>query len=397
MVDQVIGVTVVIALGLITGLSRCRWRRATKFVADSLTRFAAVLQTHAGKSSAPALSDRESEHESGAQTHETFKAVKTWDDFPEVACSFIDEWIGIKDLNGAYVWVNLAFANGVGRAQRDLVGLSDRDVFGYVSARKLAVSDQQAFDGGLPTVTTEEIQLESGSRHFQISKVLLENVEGEIWGLISVWRDLTEEVKSRNRREKAMHQTVKAFAKSIQFSDPYLADHSYRLARVATAVVRAMGLDESAVTTIELAAMLSQVGKLGVDANILRKPGRLSDEERKQVEQHVSYASRLLRDFDFGLPIVETIWQMHERLDGQGYPLALKGPEISVLALILGACDVFCARIEPRAFRSKIPPERALQLLEQNLHRYDASVVRALKEVILSPEGKELMTGEQAN
>jgi HD-GYP domain-containing protein (c-di-GMP phosphodiesterase class II) len=83
-------------------------------------------------------------------------------------------------------------------------------------------------------------------------------------------------------------------------------------------------------------------------------------------------------------------------LDGRGYPLGLKGPEISFLALILGACDVFCARIEPRAFRPEIPPERALQLLEQNLDRYDESVIRALKEVILSPEGKKLVAGEKA-
>lgn len=362
-----------------------------KFVADTLAKLAAALQTRADKWTALAPGDRGREREGGGQTQETRKAVKTWDDFPEVACSFIDEWIGIKDLGGTYIWVNLAFAKGVGRAQRDLVGLNDRDIFGYVTARKLAVSDQQALDGCSPTVTTEEVHLESGSRRFQISKVMLESVEGEIWGLISVWRDLTEEVHSRNRREKALHETVKAFAKSIQFSDPYLAEHSHRLARVATAVARTLGLDESAVITIELAAMLSQVGKLGVDANILRKPGRLSDEERKQVEEHISHAVRLLRDFDFGLPVVETIWQMHERLDGGGYPVALKGPEISFLALILGACDVFCARTAPRAFRSRIPPERALELLEQNPRRYDASVVGALKEVVLSPEGKELI------
>jgi PAS domain-containing protein len=396
MVNQIIALAVIIALGLAVAFTLRRWRDIVRFAARLLTELAAALRARVGEPPVPALEMPDNGPEGVHKTETPVPAV-TGDDLHKVACSSIGEWIGMKGFDGAYLWVNSAFTRGVGRSEQELIGLTDRDIFGYVTGRKLALSDQQAMDGCVPAVTTEQVPLESRVRHFEISRVLAENVEGEAWGIISVWRDLTEEIERRRTREQAMHQTIRAFAKSVEFLDPYLAAHADRLARVATAVARTLELDHKAITTLELAAMLSQVGKLGVDPNILRKPGRLTDEEKKQVEQHISHTTRLLRNFDIGLPVVvETIRQMHERLDGRGYPLGLKGPEISFLALILGACDVFCARIEPRAFRPEIPPERALELLEQNLDRYDESVIRALKEVILSPEGKKLVAGERA-
>ena len=98
-----------------------------------------------------------------------------------------------------------------------------------------------------------------------------------------------------------------------------------------------------------------------------------------------------LKGVEFDLPVLETIRQMHERLDGTGYPDGLAGPAISRTALILGACDVFCARIEPRSYRSGIDPQAALAILQQNDTRYDRELVSALCDVVQSVAGEKLI------
>ena len=111
------------------------------------------------------------------------------------------------------------------------------------------------------------------------------------------------------------------------------------------------------------------------------------------MQKHLDHAIDILKDVDFELPVVETIHQMHERLDGAGYPKGLTAAEIRLSARILGACDVFCARIEPRAYRSVISPQAALDILAQNADRYDPKVVEALREAVFSVAGEKLIAG----
>jgi HD-GYP domain-containing protein (c-di-GMP phosphodiesterase class II) len=111
------------------------------------------------------------------------------------------------------------------------------------------------------------------------------------------------------------------------------------------------------------------------------------------MRQHIDHVATILRDIDFELPVLETIHQMHERLDGTGYPAGLTRGQIGRAALILGACDVFCARLEPRSYRSGIAPETALEILEQNDGRYDPAIVEALRDVVASVTGEKLIAG----
>ena len=105
---------------------------------------------------------------------------------------------------------------------------------------------------------------------------------------------------------------------------------------------------------------------------------------------------KILNGIEFDLPILETIRQMHERLDGTGYPGGLSGADLSLAGRILGVCDVFCARIEPRAYRRGIDPQAALAILRQNDRRYDAKVVSALAAVVQSVAGEKLIAGIDA-
>jgi HD-GYP domain-containing protein (c-di-GMP phosphodiesterase class II) len=170
-----------------------------------------------------------------------------------------------------------------------------------------------------------------------------------------------------------------------------LVDHAQRLARLGMAVTHVMGLDNEVRTTIELSAYLSQIGKLGIDSKLLSQQRRFTEQEIKEMERHVHNTARLLRHLDFGLPVAATLFQMNERLDGTGYPQGLGDTEIALPARILGACDVFCARIAPRSYRPAITTEAAIDILLQNTDRYDETVVRAMQEVANSPESAEIL------
>jgi HD-GYP domain-containing protein (c-di-GMP phosphodiesterase class II) len=303
----------------------------------------------------------------------------------------VSEGITFKDPQGRYISANAAFAQMLDSRPSEIVGRDDTGVFGHLTAKSLLASDDAAAQQGRIS-TTLEVALPNGPRYFEITKASVNSDDDSLEGIVAVWRDVTEPALNRLHREKAMRETIMAFTRSIELRDSYLGDQAQRLAYMAAAVADVMELDDEIATTVELAAYLSQVGKLGVDAQLLSQQRRFTEQEIKEMQNHVHHTARLLRDLDFGLPVAATLFQMHERLDGTGYPQGLRAVDIALPARILGACDVFCARIAPRSYRPAITPEAALDILLQNPHRYDEAVVRAMQEVVKSPETTEIMT-----
>jgi HD-GYP domain-containing protein (c-di-GMP phosphodiesterase class II) len=109
------------------------------------------------------------------------------------------------------------------------------------------------------------------------------------------------------------------------------------------------------------------------------------------MEAHVAHAAKVLHGIDFGLPVCEAVEQMHECLDGSGYPKGLQGTEIVLPARVLGVVNSFCAMVEPRAYRGARPVEEALQLLRAAGPAYDQRVVAALDGVVHSALGERLL------
>jgi HD-GYP domain-containing protein (c-di-GMP phosphodiesterase class II) len=272
-----------------------------------------------------------------------------------------------------------------------MVGLDDAAIFGQGTAKRLALSDRRVLNSRESVTADEEVYLDGRRRYLQISKAPFLDAGGEPSGIVSVTRDVTELVEQRHKKERAIHQMVGALVRAIELRDPYLAGHSRRVAEFAVAVGKQLGCSEEELTTLELAANLSQIGKLAIDKELLTKPSRLSPEEVAEMETHVAHAVEFLQGIDFDLPVVETIAQMHERLDGEGYPQRLKGDAIRLTGRILGACDVFCARLEPRSYRSGLAPEAVLDILAQNATRYDPAVIAALKQVVATVSGEKLI------
>jgi PAS domain S-box-containing protein len=305
--------------------------------------------------------------------------------------STVADYIGLKDLDGSYRYVNAAFARALGRSAEQLTGQSDAAIFGLGSADRLKLSDAQALEKAGPVTGDYEVVLGNKSRQLQISKVAFADETGKVSGIVSVARDVTELVEARRRHERAMSQMVTALVRAVELRDRYLAGHSKLVAEFAAATARQLGAAPEEIATVEIAANLSQIGKLAIPRAILTKTARLDEGEITLMQSHIEHAERALKGIEFDLPILETIRQMHERLDGTGYPDGLAAGAISRTSLILGACDVFCARIEPRSYRRGIDPQAALAILQQNDRRYDPEVVSALCTVVQSAVGEKLI------
>jgi PAS domain S-box-containing protein len=303
----------------------------------------------------------------------------------------ITEYMALKDVRGFYQYVNPAFAAALGRDAEAIVGLDDTALFGFDTARRLETTDRWVLTHKRSKSFNFDLYLQSRHHHLLISKVPFLDPEGKIRGIVSLFRDITEMVEVRQRSEKAVRQTIEILVKAIEKTDPYLSGHTRLLGCISRAVATELNLEERVVATLEIAANLSQVGKLFVDPELLNKPGRLTAEERLAVERHVVHAEELLQDVSFDLPIAESVIQMNELLDGSGYPKGLKGEEIILPAQVLAVANTFCAMVEPRSYRPPIPVAEALDYLAAAKGKYAAEIVAALKRVARSSQGEKLL------
>lgn len=309
----------------------------------------------------------------------------------------IAEHIGLKSPDGRYRYANDAFAKAVGRDPSEIIGLDDNALFGQGTAERLALTDRRVLETGGAATFNEEVYLDGQRRHLQFSKLPFFDEQEQSQGVLSVVRDITELVEEQAKRDRAVRQMVTALVRAIELRDPYLAGHSRRVANLAVAIAKRLQLPTEEVSTLEIAANLSQLGKLAIPRKLLNKPGRLDEAEIAEIRKHLDHAAAMLRDIDFELPVLPTIYQMHERLDGGGYPAGLTGDGILRTAQILGVCDVFAARVEPRSYRAGLSNEEAMAILAENKERYASEIVEALNDVVGSVAGEKLMAGLPAN
>jgi PAS domain S-box-containing protein len=305
--------------------------------------------------------------------------------------STIRDFIGLKTLQGRYQYVNPAFAQAVGRTPEEMVGMDDEALFGFDTARRLEHSDHQVQTGGGVVTFNETIYLQSQPHHLQFSKAPLKDSDGQMTGIVSVVRDVTEMVEAQRRQEQATQKTVEALVRAVELTDPYLAGHSRLMGALGAEVAKAMGASNVDIATIQTAANLSQIGKLFIDRSLLFKATPLSADEKKEMEQHVVHAGKVLHGVDFGLPIYEAVVQMNECPDGSGYPKGLKDGEIVLPARILAVVNSFCAMVEPRAYRGARPAEEALEIMRSSGQAYDQPLVAVLHGVVHSAQGEKLL------
>lgn len=174
-------------------------------------------------------------------------------------------------------------------------------------------------------------------------------------------------------------QTLTALMSALDARDRDTEGHSTRLSRLAYLLGEELGLNNHQLKALERGALLHDIGKIGISDRILHKPGRLTEEEWRIMRNHTEIGARIVQGIPFLQDTLPVIRCHHERWDGSGYPLGLKGLEIPIQARIFAVADVFDALTSNRSYRKKSSPLEAIQYLtDQAGSLFDPSIVEAL-------------------
>jgi putative nucleotidyltransferase with HDIG domain len=195
---------------------------------------------------------------------------------------------------------------------------------------------------------------------------------------------------STDRLRRAFEDTIEAMGRIVALRDPYTANHEIRVTRLAVAIAEHAGLAAETIEGVRLAGLVHDVGKVSVPAEILVKPGRLTETEFELVKTHPSAGFEILKTIDFDHPVALAVAQHHERLDGSGYPRGLRDAEILPEARILAVADVVEAMSSHRPYRAALGSRAALEEVRAGAGiRYDEGVVDSCERVFAGGFGFE--------
>ena len=305
--------------------------------------------------------------------------------------SALSAGIVLNDFNGRLFYANQGFARMTGLPAEQLPGLAHTDL-GPDLARSLVTHTLAVYRTGALSSFTETLPLRGQTRYFLTSCTPFRDEQGRITGVVSVYSDMTDLALAQQRAQLMVTQAVNAFVRAIEAVDSYLRGHSDFTAHLAATLARRLGRDDpETLATLRTAAKLSQLGMIQLPKELIAKSGGLTPDERAQLERHVDYAREALAGIDFGLPVLEAITQMHERLDGSGYPERLRGEAICPNARILAVANTFCALVRPRSYRTALPVDQSLKLLDAAPPAYDPQVVAALHAFLQTEEGQDFL------
>ncbi|WP_209262263.1 HD domain-containing phosphohydrolase [Thiorhodococcus minor] len=247
--------------------------------------------------------------------------------------------------------------------------------------------------------------LESGQPRTELSRFRLEEGEELVWrsyharlsataehpgGVLTSIEDLTDLAHERARRERNTSQLIETLVGLVDERDPDSAHQSRYVAWIARKIAQEAGLDASMVEATVQAARLVNIGKIRVPRSLLTKQDRLTQDELRTVHQALDDGPEILKDISFEGPVLETLRQINERVDGRGRPLGLQGDQILLSAQTVALANTFVALVSPRAFRDgKTLEEAESILLEEIGRRFDKRIVFAFLSYLANKGGRD--------
>jgi putative nucleotidyltransferase with HDIG domain len=201
-------------------------------------------------------------------------------------------------------------------------------------------------------------------------------------------KDATSRLAAANDQlRRASLSFATALVATLDARDQYTAGHSAAVAIYAKDIAQRMGLSEEQQELVHLCGLVHDIGKIGLPAGLLEKPGPLTLEERRQMEQHSAIGERILRNVDDYSEIADVVRSHHERIDGMGYPDGINGDEIPLLARIIGVADAYDAMTSDRPYREALPSRVARMRLAQAVGtQFDTGVVAAFEAILATAD-----------
>jgi len=253
-------------------------------------------------------------------------------------------------------------------------------------------SDDIVMESGKPERFDEYGNIQGQFLFLDVHKAPMFNAEGSMMGVVGSARVVTRErelEEQKRKSEEALETTVSKLRKTqkeifhtisrmLEMRDPYTSGHQERTAMLAVAIGKEMELDAEKLEALEISAMVHDIGKLEIPAEILSKPGKLSDIEFSLLKGHPESAGKILGEMDYPWPVDTIVLQHHERLDGSGYPYGLAGDEICMEARILAVADVVEAMCSHRPYRPAKTLDEAIDEIRTGRgSKFDADAVDA--------------------
>ena len=290
---------------------------------------------------------------------------------------------------GRIVYANPRFAEMLGHTTDEVIGRSTED-FVVPEDMPVVKAARSRLDSGEKTVTfTARARRGDGL----VSSFGVNGVQASFAGrpaVISLAQDITERVRAQERiaayadqLEQAMFGSIDAIASMVDLRDPYTSGHERRVAAIASALGRELGMDPAACKALELMGAVHDIGKIAVPAEILAKPKGLTPIEFDMIKEHAQAGYDILKDVRFPWPIADAVHQHHERLDGSGYPQGLKGEQIIPEARILAVADVVESMSSHRPYRPARGMDAALaEIVSKRGTQFDTAVVDAMVRLV---------------
>jgi PAS domain S-box-containing protein len=305
--------------------------------------------------------------------------------------SAVNEHITLKYFDGKYVYVNKAFAKFLGLQVEDILHKSDYALFSGKIAEELRDMDKRLLRNKKTVFQENDFKVRGHRYYLAISKTPFLDGNRKFVGIITVVKDLTEVASERQLREKAINNSMQSMMRIMQRHDDHLVKHIEYLKSLTLNLADRLNLSTEDKTTLEVASNLSQLGKIYVSKDILNASGELNDRDLAIYRKHIEDTAFILDTVDWGLPVVDTVYTMHEKLDGTGYPNNLRAPDISKLSRILAICDCFCKLVIPRRGHKVFTPEEAIKWMVNQKGKYDLSIIQSFAEMITEDESIALV------
>lgn len=291
---------------------------------------------------------------------------------------FLSSTITKKILNPLNILLEKSKTIGSGNFNEAIPNnlLRRRDEIGGLSvAIEVMQNDLNTYVGALKKHTTE---LDKRNSEIAMQSNEINALYEETAAMNDQLHDLLREIKDNYL------ETVSALANAIEAKDTYTKGHCERVTKYSVEIAKQLKLNGNQIETLQFAGLLHDIGKIGIPAEILGKPTRLTKEEFDVIKTHPDIGYKILKDVEFLEPSSKILLQHHEKLDGTGYPLGLTGDKIDYLAKILSVADAYDAMTSSRPYReAPLTPEEAVaELIKYKGTQFDAVVVDAFIEVL---------------
>jgi putative two-component system response regulator len=305
--------------------------------------------------------------------------------------------IFVKDLERRYLLANRAAHEISGLEPGEMIGRADADVVSPETELLIREGDMRVLRNGEPCEREATITLAGRELTFLTVRFPYLDDEGNLAGIVGVTADITAQREAERlqrdlaaARERSIEElrssrqeTVERLARAIELHEDEAGEHVDRISRLSSHLGSQLGLDDEQILLLKAAAPLHDVGKIAIPEKILRKAGKLTPEEREEMERHAEAGHRILDGSESELlqMAARIALTHHEWFDGNGYPRRLAGEEIPIEGRIVAVADVFDALLSDRPYRPAKSVDEAVEIVREGRGtQFDPEVVDALLE-----------------